>query len=50
MNPGLGLLLAVPGAVDGPCYPHPAGLPELCAASAALPLAPGLPAFGKFCA
>lgn len=50
MDPGLGLLLAVPGTVDGPHYQHPVGLPELCAASTVLPSAPGLSALGKFCA
>lgn len=50
IDPGLGSLLAVPGAVDGHHYQHPVGLPDLCAASAASLLAPGLPALGKFCA
>ena len=49
MDAGLGLLLAVPGAVDERHYQHPVGLPDLCAASAASPLAPGLPALRKFC-
>lgn len=50
MDPGLGLLLAVPGDVDGLRSQHPAGLPDLDAASAVLPSAPGLFALGKFCA
>lgn len=40
MDPGLALLLAVPGAVDGPCYQHPTRLPDLCPAFPALPSAP----------
>lgn len=50
MDPGLGSLLAVPGATDGPYYQQPVGLPDLYATSAASALAPALPASGKFCA
>lgn len=50
MDPGLGSLLAVPGAIDGPCYQQPVGPSDLYTASAASPLALGLPASGKFCA